>query len=536
MTQNPSKHPPTTRALLAETLATLLAPLVTPFDDSDPINECGSAPLSILRTRPYPVQRLAHDRLHAFPFKDVPVCWRRLYCEAALWIGVEILRGTVEAEGGGGSGEQEREQEHGIDRGRTVLDVGQTGKGEGKDWLTRLVEVLDMALILTGAPLRSALIENVLGLLHGFVEPGGEGLGSTTPGDEDPVPAAKRRKLSPANVPAPSTIPPLTHPIPRTANPSLPSFQVHLTTSHARNDHRGPLPLIITSSLTHWPALTSRPWSNTEYLLSRTLGGRRLVPVELGRSYTDTNWGQQIMPFRQFLHEHMSPAPSPPPRRQRTGYLAQHDLFAQIPALRADIAVPDYCYSAPPPPAPGHLDDDDESTPLSPVLLHAWFGPAHTISPLHTDPHHNILAQVVGTKYVRLYAPTQSAKLYPQGGGGGGGVDMSNTSRVDVGEALRARAWTGWDAFDDDDDDDDDSDSSSSAGAGARQTEDDNDNDNDNDTAAYRARLESRFPGFLDAEYVDGLLAPGECLYIPRGWWHYVRSLTPSFSVSFWWD
>ncbi len=31
------------------------------------------------------------------------------------------------------------------------------------------------------------------------------------------------------------------------------------------------------------------------------------------------------------------------------------------------------------------------------------------------------------------------------------------------------------------------------------------------------------------------VLAPGECLYIPRHCWHYVRSLSPSFSVSFWW-
>jgi ribosomal protein L16 Arg81 hydroxylase len=24
-------------------------------------------------------------------------------------------------------------------------------------------------------------------------------------------------------------------------------------------------------------------------------------------------------------------------------------------------------------------------------------------------------------------------------------------------------------------------------------------------------------------------------LYVPPGWWHYVRALTVSFSVSFWW-
>ena len=30
-------------------------------------------------------------------------------------------------------------------------------------------------------------------------------------------------------------------------------------------------------------------------------------------------------------------------------------------------------------------------------------------------------------------------------------------------------------------------------------------------------------------------LAPGDALLIPRGWWHYARSLSVSFSVSFWW-
>ena len=31
------------------------------------------------------------------------------------------------------------------------------------------------------------------------------------------------------------------------------------------------------------------------------------------------------------------------------------------------------------------------------------------------------------------------------------------------------------------------------------------------------------------------VLQPGEMLYIPPRWWHYVKSLSVSFSVSFWW-
>ena len=40
---------------------------------------------------------------------------------------------------------------------------------------------------------------------------------------------------------------------------------------------------------------------------------------------------------------------------------------------------------------------------------------------------------------------------------------------------------------------------------------------------------------FKKGKYVEGILEPGDGLFIPLGWWHYVRSLDMSFSVSFWW-
>ena len=35
--------------------------------------------------------------------------------------------------------------------------------------------------------------------------------------------------------------------------------------------------------------------------------------------------------------------------------------------------------------------------------------------------------------------------------------------------------------------------------------------------------------------HADCVLEPGQMLFIPPGWWHYVKSTTVSFSVSFWW-
>jgi lysine-specific demethylase 8 len=43
------------------------------------------------------------------------------------------------------------------------------------------------------------------------------------------------------------------------------------------------------------------------------------------------------------------------------------------------------------------------------------------------------------------------------------------------------------------------------------------------------------FPLFSDAPYTECILEAGEMLYIPPRCWHYVRSLSVSFSVSFWW-
>jgi hypothetical protein len=91
------------------------------------------------------------------------------------------------------------------------------------------------------------------------------------------------------------------------------------------------------------------------------------------------------------------------------------------------------------------------------------------------------------------------------------GVDMSNTSCVDLDEAMRFwREISCWGGGTTDD--------------GKKEGEGSGDG------------VEEMYPAFRTARYVEGVLGPGECLYVPVGWWHYVRSLTPSFSVSFWWN
>ncbi|KAL6655347.1 hypothetical protein ACP70R_006173 [Stipagrostis hirtigluma subsp. patula] len=240
-------------------------------------------------------------------------------------------------------------------------------------------------------------------------------------------------------------------------------------------------PVIISGCIDDWPARTK--WKDIKYL--KKIAGDRTVPVEcailrnvvqlvlsvwksqhyfalafetldVGKNYLCNEWKQELITFSQFL-ERMWSTDCP----SKLTYLAQHPLFEQIKELSEDIIVPDYCYAG-----GGELQS-----------LNAWFGPHGTVTPLHHDPHHNILAQVLGRKYIRLYPASISEDLYPHTE-----TMLSNTSQVDL--------------------------------------------DNMN---------LKEFPKAENLEFMDCILEEGDLLYIPPKWWHYVRSLSISFSVSFWW-
>jgi hypothetical protein len=404
--------------------------LSTPLPAEDELLRCGQACLSTLYERPDISLELARQKLHTWPYKDVPVCWRRMYEDAALRCLVKLPL--------------------------------------NENFIDEAVRLLDTAIHLTGAPARSGLIQDVFDEAEKIM---GNIAASEVP-EQFCISVAREFEIR--------------HPIPQyAATLSFETFQAHLDQLNT--------PLIMSGATSHWPAMQN--WTSPSYWLKRTLGGRRLVPVEIGRQYTDDSWSQQILPFKEFLTNYVLEDYAD------TGYLAQYDLFAQIPKLRGDINVPDYCYCSPPKPQAAHShvsqggdakgsEDKDEMTD---PLVNLWLGPSGTKTPLHTDPYSNILCQVMGYKYVRLYAPSESEKLYPMGVDDNG-VDMSNTASVDV--KL------------------------------ARGTE--------NSLKGEQQR--DRFPLFEQAEFVEGIIRPGDCLYIPRGWWHYVEGLSVGASVSFWWN
>jgi lysine-specific demethylase 8 len=103
------------------------------------------------------------------------------------------------------------------------------------------------------------------------------------------------------------------------------------------------------------------------------------VPVEVGSDYRSDGWSQKFMPWDDFLDYLECSHKSIP---TEVLYLAQHSLLTQFPALRRDIAVPDYVYACPNPTS----DFPDYKPPSNDeqLVTNIWFGPKGTISPAHT--------------------------------------------------------------------------------------------------------------------------------------------------------
>jgi hypothetical protein len=491
----------------------------------DEILHCGIDIRNDLLRRVDELFDLADQEIHVFPFKDVPKCWFRLYTDTSIIRATLLL---IEYE-------THARISHGV------------RSGEPESVLVdEIVSILDMALIMAGGVGREEMIQAILAHIETILETTLAHAGPTGPLAIETLLNSHDDAL-PSNV---SSTPRITRPVSRSYRPATWSFQKHM------NDVR--TPIILTGTMKHWPA--TETWKSRKHWLKQTLQGKRLVPIEVGRSYTDEEWGQKIVPFRYFLdeyicHENTSADETGVEQstttdvERQTGYLAQHDLLEQIPALRTEIATPDYCFLDAPPAEPGtpvalsKLQDpqnitktshpsaipssaaslsvatdlsEDEDTPV-PVQTNIWFGPAWTISPLHHDPYHNILCQVVGKKYIRLYSPHHSHLLHPRssnetaphvGHSRNGStnstksqpstktlpldqatINMSNTSSIDI-AAMELSPMEDWDEV---------------------------------------------YPGISKVPYLECVLEAGEALYIPVGWWHYVRSCSTGISVSFWW-
>ncbi|XP_022918393.1 bifunctional peptidase and arginyl-hydroxylase JMJD5 [Onthophagus taurus] len=180
---------------------------------------------------------------------------------------------------------------------------------------------------------------------------------------------------------------------------SLPSLETFI-----KNYFNPEIPVVITGAIQHWPA--SQKWLYLPYILK--IFGERTVPIEIGSQYSDEDWSQQLMTFEEFVNKFYLNT------SDQIGYLAQHDLFYQVPELKKEFSIPDYC-------SVSRSDENDED-----VAINAWIGPEGTVSSLHFDPKDNLLAQLYGIKQIILFSPKDSDNLYPHPS-----EMLFNTSQVD---------------------------------------------------------------------------------------------------------
>ncbi len=224
-------------------------------------------------------------------------------------------------------------------------------------------------------------------------------------------------------------------------------------------------PVLIKHAIDDWPAISTDSSNRWTVSYFRRVMGFRTVPVELGKRYTDSSWTQTLITVNEFIDNYLNKKSNS--ATTTMGYLAQHELFEQIPELKADFETPLYCYTN------DNVDNAD-------IDVNIWFGPGGTVSPLHTDPKDNCLCQVMGRKYVRLYKSDQTPFLNPYDSE----AMLSNTSRIDL-----------------------------------EQDYDD---------------IVKNHPDFANAQGLECFMDPGDILYIPPKCWHFVKSLSTSCSLSFW--
>jgi hypothetical protein len=230
------------------------------------------------------------------------------------------------------------------------------------------------------------------------------------------------------------------------------------------------VPVVMRQFASHWEA--ARKWASLQWLSQ--LHGHRLVPVEIG-SMLDGTMREELMGLCCFVSDFLleetqgkiwslDDAVNP---SSRVAYMAQHPLLSQIQSLQTDLD-----------PSPAVLG------PNRPTHIYVWIGTGGTRTPLHYDSYDNLLVQLVGVKYVRLYNRSETPKL-----------SIATTSN----KKSSAHALQG--------------------------NMSDVDCEREDFTQHHLAK---------SAVYTEVLLLPGDCVFIPSGTWHYVRSLSTSISINYW--
>jgi ribosomal protein L16 Arg81 hydroxylase len=239
-------------------------------------------------------------------------------------------------------------------------------------------------------------------------------------------------------------------------------------------------PFVIRGQLTHWTAL--RLWSPS-YLKEQF--GRATIKVSLYDSDLPETFLDQTISFvhkTMVLGDYVDTLQASPD--SRFVLREDHKLFEEFPQMLSELA-----YFSP-------FCSNKSASTLKYRSL--WLGPPNYSTGLHSDPGDTLLFQIFGHKRVLLYDPEQAKYLYQQ----------SEESVLDRASRLTPKSTinesylkvlveqVGW-----------------------------------CEVNPFNANL-VKFPLFENATAIEAFLGPGDTLYIPDRWWHAVRSLEATISVS----
>lgn len=235
-------------------------------------------------------------------------------------------------------------------------------------------------------------------------------------------------------------------------------------------------PVVLRSAVAAAPAI--KLWGSIEYWM-KTVGPNEMAHAEIGGAYSSFSTDRAEIP----IHDYLQYLEMFAEHHGTTGPADPHERPTQIPVEElVYMAQNDLPHEL-------HKDVsipklcDDESYNVGDGRLYStmlWLGPRGCFSPLHQDPLDNLLMQFVGRKFIWMFEPQPGGWHYAGHDG-----QQPNTSPVNP--------------------------------------------EDDESLAKYNLFVDAGPPA------TQCILKPGDVLFIPKKWWHYVRSLDASASVNAWW-
>jgi ribosomal protein L16 Arg81 hydroxylase len=261
-------------------------------------------------------------------------------------------------------------------------------------------------------------------------------------------------------------------------------------------------PVIIRGAIAHWPAV--QKWS-PEYLRTMVEGAKVVIQSksDYGASGSKRHFEDSKETDFAEVVDMMTLDDAPD-----MSYVRQTRVWKDIEPLVADVQPLRY--------GPADLAKTDGNL---------WIGPAGTIAQMHWDPGHNLFAQIRGEKKWILVPPSESHMTY---------ANKFSLSEITQDSGIRER----FPAFVEN------MEKAMASSASVEDLVDHGFSDSERRLIySWLAQMNNcdvnaedpdpeKTPLFLTAHRHEGMLKAGDLMFIPIGWRHFVRSMSASISMN----